>query len=96
MKKPTRVTRARNKDSAMEKRALQTAVTRLAQYNANPSSAAARPKGTKPAAPWAIQAGSKIAGDALRKKLDTVNAKMARDDKNAKRLAAAQARTKKK
>ena len=83
MKTPVRTNRTMNKDSLMEKKALEAAIATLAKYNANPSSAEARPKGTRPAAPWAIAAGANISLSTLRKKLDAVNAKIARDTKNA-------------
>ena len=75
MKKPVRKAGAMGNDSAMKRKALLGAANRLIDISENPKSAAARPKGTRPAAPWAIKAGADMSIRAMGEKLNAMNKK---------------------
>jgi len=75
MKKPVRKAGAMGNDSAMKRKALLGAANRLIDISDNPKSAAARPKGTRPAAPWAIKAGADMSLRAMGEKLNDMNKK---------------------
>lgn len=57
MKKPVRKATSMG-DGAIKRKAMKAAQAELLKYKKNPKLAGARPKGTRPAAPWAIQSGA--------------------------------------
>lgn len=90
MKKPVRKADTMNNDSAAKRKALLGAANKLMDYQKNPASKEARPKGTTPAAPWAISAGAGMSITKIGEKLTSLNKKEVSNKKAGARMGRAQ------
>lgn len=89
-KKPTRKADAMGNDSATKRKALLGAANKLMDYQKNPTSKEARPKGTAPAAPWAVSAGAGMSISKMGEKLTSLNKKEVSNKKAGARMGRAQ------
>jgi hypothetical protein len=89
MKKPIRKATSMG-DGAIKRKAMEAAQAELLRYKKNPKLAGARPKGTRPAAPWAIQSGASKAVAKLDAKIVDIMVKDSKDMRAGYKMAATQ------